>query len=122
MLTNTDCISFETYRFTSYSPLPFSSLTAKRYHNGDSYPTWADSDIREWLNGQFLRSAFTEREQAVILRADISTPDYEGIEGGPDTRDRVFLLSRTEAAAYFAGSADRLVKATDADKGIWYLR
>lgn len=89
------------------------ALTAKRYHNGDSYPTWADSDIREWLNGQFLRSAFTEREQAIILRADISTPDYEGIEGGPDTRDRVFLLSRTEAAAYFAGSADRLVKATE---------
>lgn len=89
------------------------ALTARCYHNGDIYPTWADSDIREWLNGKFLRGAFTEYEQAVILRTDLSTPAYEGIEGGSDTKDRVFLLSRTEAAAYFPRSVDRLVEATE---------
>ena len=46
------------------------------------------------------------------MRTKLSNPSYEGIEGGPDTWDRVFLLSRGEAATYFSGSADRLVKPT----------
>lgn len=89
------------------------ALTARCYHNGDTYPTWANSDIRRWLNGQFLRNAFTPEEQSVILRSMLSSSDYEGIEGGLDTSDRVFLLSREEAAKYFTGSADRLVKPTE---------
>lgn len=89
------------------------ALTARCYQNGDAYPTWANSDIRRWLNGQFLRNAFTEKEQSVILCSMLSSPDYEGIEGGLDTSDRVFLLSREEAAKYFTGSADRLVKPTE---------
>ena len=89
------------------------ALTARCYHNGDTYPTWANSNIRGWLNGQFLRNAFTEQEQAVILRSRLSSPAYEGIEGGQDTWDRVFLLSRGEAADYFEGSADRRVEPTE---------
>lgn len=76
------------------------------------YPTWADSDIRGWLNGEFLQDAFTEQEQTIIQQTKLSTPSYEGIDGGSDTWDKVFLLSRGEAADYFTGSADRLVKPT----------
>ena len=88
------------------------ALTARCYHNGDTYPTWADSDIRGWLNGEFLQDAFTEQEQTIIQQTKLSTPSYEGIDGGSDTWDKVFLLSRGEAADYFTGSADRLVKPT----------
>lgn len=88
------------------------ALTARCYHNGDTYPTWADSDIRSWLNGEFLQDAFTEQEQTIIQQTKLSTPSYEGIDGGSDTWDKVFLLSRGEAADYFTGSADRLVKPT----------
>ena len=86
---------------------------ARRYHNGDAYPTWANSNIRGWLNGQFLWNAFTEKEQSSIARSKLSNPAYEGIDGGMDTLDRVFLISREEAANYFTGSADRLVEPTE---------
>ena len=89
------------------------ALTARPYHNGDSYPTWANSNIRGWLNGWFFRNAFTEQEQAAIVRTKQSNASYEGIEGGLDTWDRVFLLSRREAATYFAGSPDRLAEPTE---------
>lgn len=89
------------------------ALTARPYYNGDSYPTWANSNIRGWLNGRFFRNAFTEQEQAAIVRTKQSNTSYEGIEGGMDTWDRVFLLSRGEAATYFTGSPDRLAEPTE---------
>ena len=88
------------------------ALAARYYHSGSAYPTWANSNIRGWLNFNFWWDAFTEQEQSLIVRTKLSNPAYEGIEGGPDTWDRVFLLSRGEAATYFTGSDDRLVKPT----------
>ena len=88
------------------------ALAVRYYHNGSAYPTWANSNIRGWLNFNFWWDAFTDQEQSLIVRTKLSNPSYEGIEGGPDTWDRVFLLSRGEAATYFSGSADRLVKPT----------
>ena len=89
------------------------ALTARCYHNGETYPTWANSNIRGWLNGQFLWDAFTEKEQSAIVRSKLSNSAYEGIDGGKDTLDRIFLISREEAANYFTGSADRLVEPTE---------
>ena len=88
------------------------ALAVRYYHNGSAYPTWANSNIRGWLNFNFWWDAFTDQEQSLIARTKLSNPAYEGTEGGPDTWDRVFLLSRGEAATYFSGSADRLVKPT----------
>lgn len=89
------------------------ALTARPYHNADAYPTWANSNVRGWLNGWFFLNAFTEKEQAAIVRTKLSSPSYEGTTGGPDTWDRVFLLSRGEAATYFTGSPDRLAEPTE---------
>lgn len=88
------------------------ALAVRYFHNGSAYPTWANSNIRGWLNFNFWWDAFTDQEQSLIARTKLSNPAYEGTEGGPDTWDRVFLLSRGEAATYFSGSADRLVKPT----------
>lgn len=88
------------------------ALAVRYYHNGSAYPTWANSNIRGWLNFNFWWDAFTDQEQSLIARTKLSNPAYEGTEGGPDTWDRVFLLSRGDAATYFSGSADRLVKPT----------
>lgn len=50
------------------------------------------------------------KKQATIVRETFSSPSYEGIVGGP--RDRMFSMSRGEAATYFTGM-DRLVEATE---------
>lgn len=38
-------------------------LDYKQYHNGFDGITWEDCDLRKWLNGEFLRNAFTVAEQ-----------------------------------------------------------
>ena len=57
--------------------------------------TWETCSLRAWLNGEFLESAFSEKEQAMILPAAVSAdknPFYDSDPGNP-TEDRVFLLS-----------------------------
>ena len=77
--------------------------------NGTQYPTWEKSNIRSWLNSDFLNTAFTEEEQAAIETVTISTPPCDDISGGADTRDKIWLLSYEEAKQYFA---DKLARRT----------
>lgn len=62
--------------------------------------TWETSDIRTWLNETFYSNAFNEDEQAVILTTKISAPlnALYGIDCGPETEDKVYLLNCDEIA------------------------
>lgn len=68
--------------------------------------TWEDSDVRRWLNDDFLNKAFTSAEQQAILTTHVSNegyPEYE-VPSSPDTDDKVFLLSIGEVLKYFVPS------------------
>ena len=82
----------------------------------DEEVTWQTSSIRSWLNGYgssqnldgvdysgkgFLNSAFTPDELEAILKTTCNTPDNTDYDtdSGPDTQDRVFLLSNEEVYA-----------------------
>ncbi|MDR1807043.1 MAG: DUF6273 domain-containing protein, partial [Propionibacteriaceae bacterium] len=74
------------------------------YHRADEAVVWADSDLRAWLNSEFLAGL----GKAVVDRVAEAAVDNEdnptwGTPGGPATSDRVFLLSQREAAGYLAG-------------------
>lgn len=59
---------------------------------------WSGSALREWLNGTFIRTAFTNEERSCIELTHL--PD-------DDTEDRLFLLSRKDYERYFCpDSAD----------------
>lgn len=81
------------------------------------YPTWAASPIRDWLNGDFLNTAFTADEQALIASVTNSTDNYVSelgaYLGGPDSTEQIFLLSYGELLRYFPEKADRLCLPTD---------
>jgi hypothetical protein len=85
--------------------------------------TWAESDIRAWLNSEFLDTVFTGEEQKAIDLTPISNPDNPeyGTEGGVETEDRVFLLSIDEANRYFSNSSDRIANITMTDEDIQYI-
>ncbi|MBN1778057.1 MAG: peptidoglycan-binding protein, partial [Clostridiales bacterium] len=96
--------------------------------------TWESATLRTWLNNDFLNTAFTEQEREVIITSVISNednPEY-GTDGGPDTQDRVFLLSLAEAEEYLCDDDDRRALNTpyaqaqgaiDVDGfGDWWLR
>ncbi len=60
--------------------------------------SWEDCSVRSWLNSEFIDSAFTEDEIAMILDTDVlssANPEF-GIQSGEDTVDKVFLLSVDE--------------------------
>lgn len=66
--------------------------------------SWADSDIRSWLNKTFIKAAFTAGEQKAITTTSVKTsgnPTY-GTDGGRDTKDKIYLPSFEEVsnAAY----------------------
>lgn len=72
-------------------------LDCRQYYtaNPEKYYTWADSDICDWLNNDFLREAFLEGERDSIVRVPVVT-----YEEGPQTSQtaylKVFLLSHEE--------------------------
>ena len=75
-----------------------------RLYDGEYAPvTWETCDLRAWLNGEFLETAFSRAEQGLIPLARTPAdpnPDYP-VDPGEDTEDRVFLLSILEADRYF---------------------
>ena len=73
---------------------------------------WADSEIRRWLNGEFLDAAFTDDEKAAIYETEL--PDV-------GTTDKVFLLSHEEAKKLFKDNKARRVKFGRAYRW-WWLR
>ena len=94
-------------------------LDCLSYCSSKDTVSWETSRIRAWLNDRFLESAFTSEEQAGILVTQVDNSKnqgyvhYEG-DGGPDTEDRLFLLSYAEAWKYFPQNSDRACKPTKA--------
>ena len=89
-------------------------LEFRTYHKEWGRMTWEESDIRKWLNQEFLAEAFTEEEQGVISTGMIRNKknDIFDTDAGPDTEDRVFLLSMEEAREYYENNEERQAFAT----------
>ena len=73
----------------------------------NKYPRalYKDSDLREFLNGDFYNGAFTADERSMIQTSKIVTEykDEHYNELTYETEDKVFPLSRDEAARYVCG-------------------
>ena len=68
------------------------------YHHERVPITWERSDLRRWLNHDFLNMAFTQAEQGRILSTTVineNNPEY-GTLGGNTTTDKLFCLSISE--------------------------
>lgn len=98
-------------------------IDCQQYHEKYYDITWAECDLRNWLNSTFYESAFNEEQQWQIIETEVLNPDNEeyGTPGGVTTYDKVFLLSLTEADSYFSSSEDRKAIATAyaMDSNLW---
>ena len=65
--------------------LALPGLCCRSFREDGGQPSWEESDLRRWLNTEFLNEAFTEEERKWIYR------------GSADT-DTVFCLSRKETS------------------------
>lgn len=84
------------------------TLDGKAFHSNYSETvtantvTWENSDVRGWLNGTFMETAFSSEEQEAIVAAKIENLSYSsyydgGMEtsakDGAPTEDRIYLPS-----------------------------
>ena len=79
-------------------------LDSKRYNEKEESVTWENCTLREWLNDEFYDEAFSRTEQSYIKLSSLTNEDdsSNGIEGGAETKDKVFLLSINEVKQYYS--------------------
>ena len=90
-------------------------LDARPFHGVREPVVWADSDLRAWLNGPFLETAFTAQERGAIVESALEArpnPRFDTPPGRP-THDRVFLLSYEECLRAFPEDARRVCLPTE---------
>ncbi len=89
--------------------------------NSDVKPvTWEECDLRHWLNGEFIASAFNEVEQTRVCETAVKNPPnpWYGASGGNTTRDKAFCISITESSYLLGPDAQRWAHSQEQ----WWLR
>lgn len=89
-------------------------IDCRQYHSVRRDVTWEDSDLRKWMNHDFINEAFTDDERVRIAEVIVQNKgnDIYGTKGGNSTLDRAFALSIDEAETYFKNNADRIAPVT----------
>lgn len=86
----------------------------RQFHTNSGGQTWATSSLRTWLNGTFLKTAFTvdERDAIAYTEVDEGINQCDGAHPpsrlGSSTRDQIYILSYAEAARYLKDRSIRL--------------
>ena len=90
-------------------------LENREFHSPYEETTWAESEIRAYLNGSFFDITFNAEEKTLIADTMLANDDnpWFGTSGGADTTDKVFLLSLDELARYFDDSGQLLSRPGD---------
>ena len=93
------------------------------YHDKYVDITWADCELRKYLNGEFY-DKFTDIDKSKIIPVVNKNPDNQwyGTKGGEKTKDHIFLLSLEEAVCkYFGDSSNNLLKPSKKQR-YWFQR
>lgn len=71
--------------------------------------SWCGCSLHRWLNGEFLREAFTLEERSKILNTRVSNPPNPQYytNGGSNSVDKLFTLSIDEAETYLPANGSR---------------
>jgi len=108
------------------TPLPCISkylLDFKPYPDLSKSVTWQDCTLRNWLNHEFLITAFSNEEREKILLSDVINP-------AKNTQDYIFLLSTDEVETYFDDETEDYVEYDERQalttsyaraQGAWFL-
>lgn len=99
------------------------ALEFRMFHPLRDDVTWEQSELRDYLNNEFLYSNFTSAERQLILPAWITNEDnrWFGTSGGNDTLDYLFLLSIEEVTEFF-GDSGQLGDRYHQDNFWWGIR
>lgn len=87
-----------------YTLLSDKTIDCKPFHDLDEETDWSKSSLRAWLNdekGGFYAKAFDDDEKKLIVAAKNANTDNDAYETycGPQTEDKVYILSNDEVFA-----------------------
>ena len=110
-------------------------IDRQKFNENSESTCWERSTIRKWLNENFYNTAFSAQEKSRILTTSVrNAPNPQhGTSSGPDTYDKMFLLSTDEVNKYFKISKETKCQVTVYAKtngaycdgayfGYWWLR
>ena len=91
------------------------ALDCQQYNTSYTGVTWETCTLRKWLNNDFINSAFTADEKAIIPTVMVSADKNSAYSTDPGnaTQDQVFLLSIVETNKYFSSNDARECKPTE---------
>lgn len=84
-------------------------------NKGRNGVTWAETDLREWLNNEFFNTAFSEKAKknmALFRATQPQNPRYD-TPAGKETIDNVSILSYQELIKYMPTDLERKTKPTN---------
>ncbi len=95
----------------------------RAFNNRAGDVTWADCELRKYLNGAFY-DAFSQEDRSRIAAVTNKNPDnpWYGADGGEDTLDYVFLLSIEEAVCKYFGDSSRNLENRSAKQRYWFQK
>jgi len=99
-------------------------VTEKRvYHNSLADVTWAQCDMRKYLNSEFY-DKFTADERSQIITVTNKTPDnpWFGTCGGEDTQDNIFNLTIEDVVCKYFGDSSNLLYNRGKNQTYWFQR
>ena len=84
------------------------SLISMSYggYQQESYVSWKNSEVRNYLNGTFYYNAFTDAERKLISSTTNIPLDEEIELGAVQTTDNIFIPSASEMCEYFYSEND----------------
>ena len=100
------------------------ALDWQQYNISQQDITWQWCSLRLWLNGSFIKEAFSDEEQAKIQTVTINAeknPQFSTVDPGNNTQDKVFLLSISEAKKYFSSDKERQCDLVASTKRKYYI-
>lgn len=83
------------------------AIQNKLFCSENSKTSWVNSDLRKWLNEEFVNEAFSSNEIGMLRNRDNDNSD------GVHSLDFVYVLSREEAYSYFGITSDLLAGKPD---------
>ena len=100
-------------------------IETRRFHHTPWVSvTWDSSELRQWLNGEFLsRFSHSERSRIRSINTQTSNNPWYGTSGGNNVVDSVFLLSLDEVLQYFgdSGMVGRGINANVRSQDSWSI-
>ena len=90
------------------------ALDCRQYHPEYIDVTWESSDLRAWMNEDFLNEAFDDDEISRITVTEMTSEQAADDSTGADhpAGDRIFLLSGDELERYYTSNDARRCSAT----------